>query len=102
MQAVPQVLEAAVQAAGLTAPTVDVAVQAHVQRHPHQPPQHGAAEALLGAPLTVKDLFCPDREFWAEQERDRDEREKQQKEHRKKDLESIQKMLDQSFSFNIK
>ena len=45
-------------------------MQADVQCHPHQPPQHGAAQALL-----VKDVFCPDRDFWAEHERDRRERE---------------------------
>ena len=86
VQAAPQVTEAAVQAAGQTPPTVDVAVQADVQRHPHQPPQHGAEQALLVAPHAVKDVFCPDRDFWAEHERDQQEREHQEKEDKRKAL----------------
>jgi hypothetical protein len=54
------------------------------------------------APLAVKDMFCPDRDFWAEQEPDRRESENQQKEDRKKDLENLQNLLDQSFNFNVK
>ena len=109
VQAAPQVTEAAVQAAGHTPPpTVDIAVQAEVPRHLlHQPPPtlQSAAQALQLAPHAVQDLFCPDRDFWvasrAEHERDRREREHQQKEDRRKDLENFQKMMDRSFSSNI-
>ena len=88
MQAAPEVTEAAVQVVGNTeSPTQDVAGQAKI-------------------PPAVKDVFCPDRDFWmasrAEHERDRRDRDHQQREDRKKDLENLQKMLDQSFSFNIK
>ena len=105
VQAGPQVTEAAAQAAGHT---VDVAVQAEVPQHLHQPPpplQQAAAQALHLASPAVQDLFCPDREFWkasrAEQERDGRDRDRKQKEDRRKDLEDLQKMLDRSVNFNI-
>ena len=84
--------QAAAQAAGQTTPpTVDVAIQAEVPQHFHQPPsplQQAAAQALQLAFPTVQDLFCPDRECWkarkAEKERDRCDRDQQQKESRRK------------------
>ena len=51
MQAAPEVTEAAVQVAGNTeSPTLDVAGQAKI-------------------PPAVKDVFCPDRDFWMHQDK---------------------------------
>ena len=75
-------------------------LQAEVPQHIHQPSpplQQAAAQALQLAPHAVQDQFCPDRDFWvasrAEHERDRREREHQQKEDRRKDLENFPKMF---------
>ena len=70
MQAAHEVTEAAVQVVGNTeSPTQDVAGQAKI-------------------PPAVKDVFCPDRDFWmasrAEHERDRRDRDHQQREDRKR------------------
>ena len=82
-------------------------MQAEVPRHLlHQPPPplQAAAQALQLDPHAVQDLFCPDRDFWvasrAEHECDRREREHQQKEDRRKDLENFQKILLSTFYFN--
>ena len=92
VQAVPLTIEASVQAACPTPPTVDKAVQAVELQ---------AAQALQFPPA-VADMFCPDRDFLragraghAHDGRGGDGRVHQQREEdRRQDLENLQKMLE--------
>ena len=94
VQAAPQTIEASVQAACPTPPTVDKAVQA-VEL------QAACAQALQFPPA-VADMFCPDRDFLragrAGHEHDGrggDSRVHQQREEdRRQDLENLEKMLE--------
>ena len=92
VQAVPQTIEASVQAACPITPTVDKAVQAVELQ---------AAQALQFPPA-VADMFCPDRDFLragraghAHDGRGGDGTVHQQREEdRRQDLENLQKMLE--------